>query len=52
MLLSIRQMEELDTVIYIKEQKADFKAIKKYEGPLNKTEKGHLAISLKDWSRK
>ena len=37
-LLSIHQMEELDTVIYIRHKKADFKAIHKYGVPLNMTE--------------
>ena len=50
-LMSVHQLGELDRILYIKERKADFKAIKKYGVPLNKTEKGHLTISLKDWPK-
>eukprot|EP00959_Pyramimonas_sp_CCMP1952_P286781 5996811-Pyramimonas_sp.AAC.1 len=39
-LLSIHQLEELDTVLYVKERKADFKTIKQFAVPLNKSEKG------------
>eukprot|EP00959_Pyramimonas_sp_CCMP1952_P356522 7466182-Pyramimonas_sp.AAC.1 len=35
-----------------KKRKADFKAIKKYGVPVNKTDKGRSAIALKDWQKK
>ena len=50
-LISIHQLEELDAILHIKDKKADFKAINKYGIPLNKTEKGHLTISLKEWPK-
>eukprot|EP00959_Pyramimonas_sp_CCMP1952_P125708 2628744-Pyramimonas_sp.AAC.1 len=52
MLLGIHQLEELDTALCAKERKADFEAINMHGVPLNKTEKGHLTVSLNAWPNK
>ena len=52
MLLSVGQLRELDCVLYLREGYADIRSLDRYRVPLNVTSKGHLTISLADWSAK